>query len=88
MTHKFWHKDSANLPAPEALVDKTFFHPKTSGLYCVLGVVFDAERSRWMVRYRPSVQQKDPDQVEYVHLLEDFKRIEANGLPRFVEVKK
>lgn len=84
--HAFWHKDSANLPAPEALVNKTFFHPKTQSLYHTSGISFDAERGRWMINYHP-VHRNDGDDFEYSHLPEDFTRV-VDGQPRFIEVKK
>lgn len=85
--HQFWHKDSAGKEAPKSLAHKTYFHPKTTRLYQTSGVIFDAERERWMIAYKPVDRSEHGDDITYVHLPEDFTRIEANGLPRFIEVQ-
>lgn len=77
-----WHKDKAGNEAPTDLENGTYFHPGTSKLYTTGGAIFDAERGRWMIAYR----SRDCD-VFFAHLPEDFTRIEANGLPRFIKVE-
>lgn len=86
--HQFWHKDSAGKEAPKVLANKTYFHPKSAKLYRTTGVTFDSERGRWLIAYKPVDRSEHADDVSYVHLPEDFTRIEANGLPRFIEVQQ
>lgn len=59
-------------------IGRRYFHPKSGGLYRVVGYSFDSERERWVLMY-----QRETGGVVFSHLPEDFDR---EG--RFLEVKK
>ena len=85
MTKKtlFIHEaDKAGMTAPTEMLKKTYFHSKSGHLYTVTGVIFDAERGRWMLRYKQVNTEGETFGVEFSHLPEDFNR---EG--RFLEVK-
>ena len=81
-TLDFKDADKAGMTAPTAMMKKTYFHPKSGHLYTVIGIVFDSERGRWMVRYKQLDAHGNTFGVEFGHLPEDFER---EG--RFLEVK-
>ncbi len=90
MTHKplkLWHNDAAGHEAPKTMVGKFYFHPKTGSIYTVKNVVFDAQRSLWMVVYSKvninNAHHHEMPECDFVHTVDDFK-IEG----RFVEIKK
>lgn len=66
----------------ERLVGRTFMHVSSRSLYVVTGIVRDAERDRWAVKYREyDLNANALVGVEFTHLPEDF---EKDG--RFMEV--
>lgn len=66
----------------ERLVGRTFLHVSSRVLYVTTGISRDAERDRWMVKYREyDLNSNSLVGVEFAHLPEDF---EKEG--RFVEV--
>lgn len=73
--------DGMGNKAPKQLVGKKFFHPGTQHLYEIMGITFDAERERWMVRYARVNTLGDIIGIDFSHLPEDFGR---EG--RFIEV--
>lgn len=66
----------------DRIVGRTFLHASSRVLYVTIGITRDAERDRWMVRYREyDLNSNSLVGVEFTHLPEDF---EKEG--RFVEV--
>ena len=78
-----WMADTAGQKGTQIvdMIGHRYFHPKTGGLYKVVGIGYDSERERWIVRYVP----EHPDELgfEFTHLPEDFNR---EG--RFLQVRK
>lgn len=73
-----WHKDVGGYKGSDltSKIGTRWFHPKTGGLYRIIGVGFDSERERWIYHYTKEGLDEDDSDLAFPfhHLPEDFHR--------------